>query len=1510
MKSLLLILALNLFVTGFVWAEEPRKTDTPLVINEFMASNSSYTQDPQGEYDDWLEIFNYGTDAINVAGMYMTDNLSIPIKWRIPDGNPAATTIPAGGFLLIWADDDTADNGLHANFKLDAGGEQVALFESDGSTLIDEVVFGEQTTDLSSGRYPDAYADWFNMSDPTPLLANTIGIAGAPYFSHPAGTFTGSFNLGLATESPTADIYYTLNGSEPHVSERGSSTGTLYTGPIPISRTTWIRARVFASGLAAGPTVSKVYMKLDPDVDDFESNLPIVLIDSFGSNIDYADRNFHPVISVFINTDEVTGKAAITDPANWAGYGGMHIRGASTARYPKRQYRFETWDEYGEDKDASLLGLPSESDWIIHGPWSDRTLMRNYQMYTWSNLVGRYASRTIFVEVFTDYDGNGRIEWDSGNDGSSTDYRGVYVLMEKIKRDNNRVDIEKLEPADNSEPEITGGYLFKKDWGGAGFTTDIYHDHLIYWDPEDYELTSTQKNWIKNYFDEFEQVLSGNMPGVTWNDPCDGYAAYIDVLSFVDHHILVELAKNVDGFVLSTYLFKDRGGKINMGPIWDYNGSLGGADYFCNYNYYGWLYEFSPACTNPCAGEYGTFPKDNPNAYEWYWRLFEDDEFLLKYADRWFELRENLFATDNMLADIDNNVDLLTDNGAPANPVNRNYARWDTLKDNLWPNYLDNGCEPGYSHTYDGYVQWMKDWLTNRLDWMDSAIDQQYGATPPVIRINGGPCNTGTHISSTDMISITSGTGTIWYTLDGNDPRMPGTAPQKNYTELVAENAAKRVLVPTQAIGLKWSGGQSFDDSAWTLCTDSPGGVGYERSSGYEELISLDLEEQMYNQSATCYIRIPFTVSYDGLASYSSLALKIRYDDGFIAYLNGVEVARRNFTGIPAWDSNATSNHPDSSSVIFENIDISEFISLLQSGGNLLAIHSMNVSTTSSDLLVSAKLVAGESIPRDDILSPSAIEYSGPITLTKSTIVKARVLHGSTWSALNEAIFSVSPVAENLRITEIMYNPQDTGNANDPNTEFVELKNIGTEPINLNLVCFTNGIDFTFPDMNLDPDGHVIIIQSRDAFTAKYGTGFNIAGQYSGRLNNTGERIELQDALGQTILDFSFKDSWYHITDGNGFSLNIIDPTSTPNTWEYSEYWQPSSAKGGTPCADDTGHVAAPGDIVINEVLSHSDGNPYGYDWIELHNTTGSSIDISGWFLSDNDSNFKKYEIATGTSLRANGYIVFTEEDHFHNPSDPGCHVEFGLRELGETVYLSSGSGGQLDGGYCTDEDFKAAGADVTFGRYTKSAESGYDVDFVAMNGPTYESENTAGPRVGPLVISEIMYHPASNKYAEYIELHNITDDSVLLYDSARPENTWKLTDEDGTIEYCLPPNTSVPANGYLLLVKNKVAFNEEFVPASGVQIFEWVAGRLSNAGEKVQISKPCEPEPDGFTPYIRVERVNYSNSSHPENFHELPGDPWPAAPNGTGKSLTRIFPDAYGNDPNNWQSADPTPGY
>ena len=524
---------------------------------------------------------------------------------------------------------------------------------------------------------------------------------------------------------------------------------------------------------------------------------------------------------------------------------------------------------------------------------------------------------------------------------------------------------------------------------------------------------------------------------------------------------------------------------------------------------------------------------------------------------------------------------------------------------------------------------------------------------------------------------------------------------------------------------------------------------------------------------------------------------------------------------------------------------------------------------------------------------------------------KARIKDGSDWSALNEATFSVGPVRDNLRITELMYHPEDTGNPLDPNAEFIELKNTGAESINLNLVRFTDGVDFTFGDLQLDPGEYVVVVKDINAFNARYPSfSGTIAGQYTGSLSNAGERITLEDAIGQTILDFGFKDGWYPITDGYGFSLNIINPSSSDvNEWEYAEYWQSSSTKGGSPGSDYSPNVAANGAIVINEVLAHTDDVVYG-DWIELYNTTGSPVNIGGWFLSDDSGNLTKYEIDPAdprASVPAGGYVVFDSVNDFGNISNLAVHVPFALSELGETVYLSSGSGGELSGGFIAKEDFKASDNNVTFGRYTKSAASGYDVDFVAMSSATKGSANS-GAKVGPVVISEIMYHPVGNTYAEYVELHNISGGTVTLYDPANPENTWLLIDETGGIEFYLPTGITMSAGQRILLVKNLGAF-ESVYGSPSVAAYQWLEGRLSNAGEKIELRKPGAPEPDGTVPYIRVDRVNYSDGRHPENFRGLPGDPWPTSADGGGDSLHRKVDTDYGNDVDNWQAGAPTPG-
>jgi hypothetical protein len=479
--------------------------------------------------------------------------------------------------------------------------------------------------------------------------------------------------------------------------------------------------------------------------------------------------------------------------------------------------------------------------------------------------------------------------------------------------------------------------------------------------------------------------------------------------------------------------------------------------------------------------------------------------------------------------------------------------QWVTIQDNIISRFLEP--RPAF------VLGWLK------------ANGLYPGVGAPVFNINGSYQHGG-RIASTDTLSMTmpaGTTGTIYYTVDGSDPRQPAEATEQptSTITLIPENAPKKVLVPTHDIGVAWRGAdEPFDDSTWTdgmpVTSVKIGGVGYETGTGYESYITYDVRAAMSGRNGSCYIRIPFSIPSQTLSAIESLTLRVRCDDGFAAFLNGTEVASINRPATLAWNSTCA-NRSDSTD--FVEMPLSNAVPALRAGSNILAVHAMNQSTTSSDFLFSAELIATSGGTDAGAAGrPSASVYTGPITLAASAQVRARTLSGNTWSALNEAVYAVGPVAASLRISEIMYHPQDTGSPDDPNTEFIELTDMGTQTIRLDLVRFTRGIDFTFGRVTLEPGGYVLIVKDLAAFTAKYGQGLPVAGAYTGSLDNGGERIRLEDALGEPIVDFEYKDDWYKTTDGQGYSLVVIDPqTADPGTLSDKALWQAGTRLDGSP---------------------------------------------------------------------------------------------------------------------------------------------------------------------------------------------------------------------------------------------------------------------------------------------------------------------------------------------------------
>jgi len=1546
MKTLLFSLIVTLFLTGFtditlpvlsqverpVLSQVERSADNqqnaqhvapamlrslrhiPLVINELMASNSSTIHDSQGQYNDWIEIYNSGNVAFDVGGMYLTDDLTVPTKWQIPD----ATIITAGGYLLIWADNpvpadrrpvesevegNTADAGLHANFKLSSAGEEIGLFDTNGSTLIDGITFGQQTADISYGRYPDANDELRFFGTPTPGAENNEGYLGAVTdleFSHQRGFYDEPFSVTITTETEGAIIYYTLDGSSPYDLARSVAQGTFYTGPISISTTTYLRAVAIKSGFKPTTVVTHTYIFLDDVIEQpqYPPGFPTTGWGHAGP-----DYQMDPVVtSAYSSTIKDDMKSIpilslVMDIDDWFGSKGIYINKSQDGTERVVSMEFidpNNGDEFQINCAISMQGGVSGGGTSLNRWKADKLSMRPRFKTTTDDGAPTGGPTKLNFQVFPNspidsfdtlvLDARLGNTWPYG--GGTTDSgtrpwisgRSIYQPdVAQYTRDQFVADIQNALGGFGHHGRHVHLYLNGLYWGIYNLHERPDHRFAAAYlggDADDYDCLKHNSGIIINGSNtSYNQMLSIAESGMASNEKYQLIQQYLDVDNFIDYLIPNYYVGNYDWGHKNWYATRnanDPNGRWRF-HHWDGEHMLEN------------LYE-NVTGRNNVGG-----PTRIHN------RLMQNAEYRLLFADH---VHRHFF-----------NDGTLIPEGAAAlyhirlNDVDRavvvESARWGD-------NQIDR-----FAH-----IRYMRDphWLLER-DWLlgtyipnrtNIVLDQfrkkrwYPNVDAPVFYINSSYQHGG-YISQTDRFSMMASQGTIHYTLDGSDPRLPRTSGETvNSSTLVPASAAKKVLVPSGPVSDNWKDGQAFNDRYWI---NGSGGVGYETGSGYESLINIDVRGQMYNGNTSCYIRIPFNIT-ENPDSFNFLTLNMQYDDGFIAYINGTEVQRTLFTGTPAWNSQADDNHEAEGAEAF---DISGHINILRQGYNILAIHGLNNSATSSDLLVSVELIAGQrSSPAGSGLSPAAVRYTEPITLTKSTHVKSRVLDGSNWSALNEATFALGPVAENLRITEIMYNPfdfaQDRPNT-DPNVEYVELTNIGAETINLNLVKFTNGIDFIFGDSELAPQQYILVVRDINAFQVRYGSDLSIAGQYTGSLNNAGERIELQDAIGQTILDFSYSDNWYGITDGEGFSLTIIDPASSdPNSWSQKDAWRPSAYINGSPGWDDSGIIPNPGTVVINELLANSPaGAP---DWVELHNTTDEPVSIASWFLSDSGSNPTKYEIADGTTIAAHGYIVFYEDIHFDNTSDPGCHTAFALSDDGETVYLTSAHDGELTG-YRQSEDFGASASGVSFGRYYKSSTDNFN--FVAM------SENTPGlanayPKVGPIVISEIMYNPSSgNQNEEYIELHNISSEAITLYDSDK-DVAWEFTDGIG---YIFPSDipVTIPAGGYLLLVKEPAAFSLAYgdMPA-GVEVLGPYDGQLSNSGERIELSMPAEPDgPDSWF-YIRMDRVSYSDGSHPQ---DCPNgvDLWPVEADGRGLSLNRRLAEEYGNDVANWQALSPSPG-
>jgi hypothetical protein len=411
---------------------------------------------------------------------------------------------------------------------------------------------------------------------------------------------------------------------------------------------------------------------------DFTSNLPVIVL---RGDARAASKHREVLMRAeFFDIGE-DKRAAVTRKPTHAGWISIHPRGTSSLQLPKRSYTFHTLDEQTNQTKVALFGLAKDEDWILYAPFEDKTLIRDVLAYELSNRMGQYAPRTRYVEVFMQK---------SDKSLSMRDYEGVYVLIEKIKRGSERVNIAKLTPEHKGEPDVSGGYIVKRDHGdgsGKRFNTDRGGPYFYVY-PNERTITREQRAWLASYLKEFEGALYGD----DFADAKSGYAAYLDVKAFIDLHWLIEFSKNVDGFRYSSYLTKDRNAKLKPGPAWDWNRSFGNANYYGGWQTQGWYWR-----------------NLRPNEISWYSRLREDPAFETKCRARWRELRKDVLNPVRLSATVEGYAALLQE------AQQRNFERWPILGQQVT-------CNRFVGESYEEEVDWLKKWIERRIAWIDKQI--------------------------------------------------------------------------------------------------------------------------------------------------------------------------------------------------------------------------------------------------------------------------------------------------------------------------------------------------------------------------------------------------------------------------------------------------------------------------------------------------------------------------------------------------------------------------------------------------------------------------------------------------------------------------------------------------------------------------------------------------------------------------------------------------------------------
>jgi len=1145
-----------------------------LIISEIMADNENSIQDGHGNHSDWIEIKNPNSIDINLTGYFLTDDQFNLRKWIFPD----QTIIRSNEYLIIFATGQEDSNHTdsqgnpHTNFSLKSEGEYLALIGPDGEEVIQQF----------SPHYPPipkdiSYSKSGYFLEPSPGKPNedelVQGFVKDTKFSVDRGIYYEPFELTISSETEGCSIYYTTDGSVPN-----PSNGKIYNNPISVSSTTLIRAAAYKDTFS--PTNVDTHSYIFPESTlkqpndgpglprswagkpaDYEMDPEIVNDPNYSNKIIPALQAF-PSISITIKQEDFYGSKGLYQ--NPKSQGDSWERSVSVEFIPNN----ENEDEFQINSGMRIQGGSSRNQDIPKHSFSLR-------------FRKEYGSAKLRYPLFKDspYGSSAVQEFDylqlRGGFNFGWTHRHYYQSKHaQYNRDQFANDL----------------YLAMGNIGIHGRWTHLYINGL-YWG-----IYHLHERPDADYMDAYFGTSSKPYDAINSNSATNGtIAAYNRMAILSSNNIsspkkFKELSEHlhIDSFIDYMLLNFYIGNRDWDGHNWRAAGNGPGGEPF---RFFPWDSEFAlspngagvinnPAPISNALSTDVTNKNGNQRPSGIHQNLKKNSWYRLKFADR---IRQHMYNGGPLSSDGTKTIWLRRSNEMDL-PIIAESARWGDYKRDV-----DSGR--WNSSQFDLYTKnehYLKDqeWILNtyfprRTEVVLSQLRARglYPETEsPDFSQHGGPVSSGFSLEMNNP----NASGTIYYTLDGSDPRISDTEPEENF--LVPEKTTALVLVQSEdgGLGLDWTN-INFDDSQWQ---SGQTGIGFEKIAGnYQELINLPLSS-MLGTNASCMIRIPFNIpDQEALNNIFSLSLNMKYDDGYAAFINGEFVAGKNNSETLTWNSRATRSHLDSLAIEFESVDISNATSELKIGKNILAIQAMNSSRSGSDFLVVPQLSYGTKSSNG--LSPSAIRYNSPVTLSKSGTVKARTLEEGSWSALNQAKFIVGFPAEsgNLVISEIHYNPSGQSEEN----EFIELMNISDQTIQLTGVSFSAGIQYTFEDdATLGPMARKVLRP----------------GEYTGQLDNGGENITLLAANGNIIESFRYNDKspWPETPDGNGPSLVRIAPKHRLNP-KLPSSWRPSVENNGNPGSSDASSFEGEGhEAILSYSLKESpfkNANSYGITQLE-----------------------------------------------------------------------------------------------------------------------------------------------------------------------------------------------------------------------------------------------------------------------------------------------------------------------